>query len=285
MKQQLARGLEHLRATTAVLQRARLADAGGGIWEAADLHWWWRTPRASDDIDKPVWIDEVGPVAAVALTEWPGRWQCDPLVVPGSSSVDVGEVWSRALRAVDDLGLPVVEVEVREDDDVLPALLADAGFTPTGARTGVAWMPAPAPSPDELPDGFHLVDRASPNGGPHPMRRRNGEHVEARLRQSWLYAPSLDLAVETAEGDVAGYALFWFDPVTRVGMLEPMRTEEEYQRRGLARALIAAGVDRLARRGAERVKVAFMAEGARDLYVGSGFEVIEATGTYRRQRR
>ena len=68
------------------------------------------------------------------------------------------------------------------------------------------------------------------------MRRRNGEQVEARLRQCSLYDPALDIAAETADGQVGGYALFWFDPVTEVGMLEPMRVEDEYQRRGLARA-------------------------------------------------
>ena len=36
-------------------------------------------------------------------------------------------------------------------------------------------------------------------------------------------------------GEVAGYALFWFDPVTQVGLVQPMRVEEAYQRRGLAR--------------------------------------------------
>jgi hypothetical protein len=43
---------------------------------------------------------------------------------------------------------------------------------------------------------------------------------------------------------VAGYALFWFDPVTRVGLLEPMRVEDGYQRRGLARMLLTNGLDR-----------------------------------------
>ena len=103
------------------------------------------------------------------------------------------------------------------------------------------------------------------------MIARNGELVEARLRQCSLYDPTLDLAVEDADGRVAGYALFWFDHTTLVGLLEPMRVEDEYQRRGLARMLLTNGLDRLARKGARRLKVGFETDAARNLYLGAGF--------------
>jgi ribosomal protein S18 acetylase RimI-like enzyme len=114
------------------------------------------------------------------------------------------------------------------------------------------------------------------------MRRRNGEQFEARLQQSSLYDPALDLAVEAADGETAGYSLFWFDPVTLVGLLEPMRVEDAYQRRGLARAMLTEGLDRLARRGARRLKVGYATEAARALYVGAGFQVTATSQTYRR---
>lgn len=74
-----------------------------------------------------------------------------------------------------------------------------------------------------------------------------------------------------AHGTVAGYGLFWFDSVTAVGMLEPMRVEDAYQRRGLARALLTFGLERLAARGARSVKVGFDGEPGRNLYLGAGF--------------
>jgi len=131
-----------------------------------------------------------------------------------------------------------------------------------------------------LPEGFVLVDRAHERTGPHPMRRRSGDEVEARLLQCSLYDPALDLAVEVADGQAAGYALFWFDPVTEVGLVEPMRVEDAYQRRGLARALLTAGLDRLAKRGARRLKVGYATNVARGLYVGAGFQVTSTTSSY-----
>jgi hypothetical protein len=62
VRRELLWGVERLNATTTVLQRARLADPLGGMWEAADVQWWWRRPRATDELALPVWFDEFGPV-------------------------------------------------------------------------------------------------------------------------------------------------------------------------------------------------------------------------------
>ena len=281
-----ASGLDSLARSTELLQRARLADAAAGQWEAADLQWWWRTPRQSDVVDDLFWIDDEGPVAGVVLTDWGEAWGCDPIVVPGLSTVSLPTVWARAVEAIDTLGLEAVDVLARDDDVELLGLLGDAGFVPDDDRTdGVTWMDAEdRPAVAALPEGFVLVDRAREQTGPHPMRQRNGEEVEARLRQCSLYDPTLDLAVEAADGQTAGYALFWFDPVTKVGLVEPMRVEDAYQRRGLARAMLTAGLDRLAKRGARRLKVGYATDVARSLYVGAGFRVTSTSRSHTRRR-
>jgi len=276
-----ASGLEYLALATELLQRARLADADAGLWEAADLQWWWRTPRRSDTIDHVFWIDGDGPVAGVVLTDWGRAWGCDPILVPGVSTVPLPTVWARAVEAIDASGLEKVEVLARDDDFELQGLLAGAGFVAEDDRSGITWMNAQdRPDVAALPEGFVLVDRAQETTRPHPMRRRSGEGVEGRLRQCSLYDSALDLAVETADGQAAGYALFWFDPVTEVGMVEPMRVEDAYQRRGLARALLTAGLDRLAKQGARRLKVGYGTDVARRLYVGAGFRVTSTSRSY-----
>jgi GNAT superfamily N-acetyltransferase len=279
-----ASGLEYLVLATELLQRARLADAEAGVWEAADLQWWWRTPRPSDAIDQLFWIDDEGPVAGVVLTDWGRAWGCDPIVVPGVSTVPLPDVWARAVEVIDGLGLEAVEVLARDDDVELRTLLTGAGFVADDYQSGITWMNAQdRPDVVALPEGFVLVDRTRQTTKPHPMRRRNGEEVETRLLQCSLYDPGLDLAVETADGQAAGYALFWFHPVTEVGLVEPMRVEDAYQRRGLARAMLSAGLDRLAKRGARRLKVGYATDVARGLYVGAGFRVTSTTTSYSRR--
>ena len=280
-----AKGLEYLALATSLLQRARLAHADAGVWEAADLQWWWSTPRASDTIDQVFWIDDEGPVAGVVLTDWGRAWGCDLIVVPGATAVPLSTLWGRAVEEIEALGLEEVEVLVDDHDAELIGVIAGTGLV-ADEQSGTTWMGAENLAAGvPLPEGFALVDRAEETSKPHPMRRRNGDEVEARLRQCSLYDPALDLAVSAADDQVAGYALFWFDPVTKVGVVEPMRVEDEYQRRGLARAMLAAGLDRLVARGAQRLKVGYSTDAARALYVGAGFRVTSTNTAYVWKRR
>ena len=77
----------------------------------------------------------------------------------------------------------------------------------------------------------------------------------------------------------AAYGLFWFDAETGTGMVEPMRTEDDHQGRGLARHVLTMGVDLLARAGAERIKVCFEPANAAasHLYLSVGFEPVKHT--------
>ena len=267
VRRELLSGLARLDATSIVLQRARLADPLGGMWEASDVQWWWRRPRASDELALPVWYDEFGPVAAAGLSTWEGAWQCD--VFTTKSIVSEREVWAATFEAA--AAQPALQMLVREDDASLVELALESGFEVTDEVSGTAWMDAERHPPLARVEGFEVVDRGARAHRPNPMIARNGERVEQRLQQCSLYDPTLDLDVEDAHGNVAGYALFWFDPTTRVGLLEPMRVNDDYQRRGLARVLLTNGLDRLARKGAHRLKVGFGTDAARELYLGAGF--------------
>lgn len=261
-------GLDRLNATSIVLQRARLVDPLRGFWEAADVQWWWGRPRASDELELPVWFDDVGPVAAAGLTGSNDAWQVDVFTVP--SIVNTEEVWAAALEAALTQGVPL-ELLVHEDDTELVDLALQSGFILSDELSGTSWMEPNDRAPIANVEGFAIVDRVVRADHPSPMIARNGEHVEQRLQQCSLYDPTLALAVEDVDGNVAGYSLFWFDPTTQVGLLEPMRVHDEYQRRGLARMLLTNGLDRLARHGARRMKVGFETDAAHDLYVGVGF--------------
>lgn len=261
---------------TTLLQRLRRADREAGVWEAADLQWWSRMPRDSDAIEQVFFLDEHGPVAGVNLTRWGEQaWQCDPVLVPGASGPDLAQVWARARAQIEtqietQVGDRVV-VPVRDDDRDLTELVTAAGMDP-GERDDTAWLDVhDRPAVQPVRDGFVLVDRGGRSDISHPMVGRSGPEVASRLGRCSLYDPTLDLAVETADGRVAAYSLFWFDPVTRVGLVEPVRVEDDFQRLGLARAMLTAGIDRLAERGATQVKISFSSEAAGNLYTSTGF--------------
>ena len=103
------------------------------------------------------------------------------------------------------------------------------------------------------------------------------------LNQLSLYDSDLDLVVFAPDGTPAGNAIFWFDPVTRTGVVEPVRTHDDHQRRGIARHLLTTGVDLLARAGAERISIGYEPDNpaSGDAYRGVGFEPVTGSALLR----
>jgi GNAT superfamily N-acetyltransferase len=249
-------GPRYLQLATTLLQQLRLAAPSGGIWEAADIQWWSRQERSTDGNGQLFWLGEQGdPLAAVIITDFGGNVQCDVLARPGHPALERA-AWAVAVGRLAGLEA-AAEIPVRRDDGVALAELAAAGFGPAaGPDVVTSWLAAASrPAIPALPAGFRLRSRADCPDGPHPLAARNGPQVEERLRACSLYRPELDLMVAAPGGEVAGYGLFWADEVTRVGLVEPMRTEQAWQRRGIAAHLLAAGLDRLATAGCARLKV------------------------------
>lgn len=284
MREVCVSGLEAQRLTTRLLQRIRCRDSFAGVWEAADIQWWWRQPRLSDEIEHFFWADDEGPVAGIKWTSWSDNkpWQCDPMVLPGVGGVRLEDVWQRALTLGTDHSPQGLDIPVRDGDQALEKLVLRDGFT-AHEHDSTAWLAA-ADKPAVRPTapGFVIVDRSQRLGEQHPMRARNGDLVAQRLDECSLYDPQLDLRVETEGGQVAGYALFWFDPVSKVGLVEPVRTEDEFQRRGLADAMLRDGISRLIERGAERVKISYESKAAEAAYLAVGFKPTSTATWYRR---
>ncbi|MFV0306759.1 MAG: GNAT family N-acetyltransferase [Desertimonas sp.] len=275
-------GEDALRAITELLQDARAADPTLGLYEAADVQWWWaQAPRLIETFPQLVWFDEVGrPQAAVIMTGWSYGVQMDPVVLPGATPELVAQVVDSGLHHASTAGFDSVQLEVDRADHVLREALCARGFEVEDSGWAEAWMSADTrPEISPLPSDYQLTCRLGTRSQPHHLTERNGDAVERRLQQTSLYRADLDLVVLDVRGNVAAYGLFWFDPVTSTGMIEPMRTEDAHRRRGLARHLLTAGIDKLADVGADRVKVCFELSNpaSSELYPSIGFRAVKRT--------
>ena len=251
----LVSGSRYLQLATDLLQHIRLARPDDGIWEAADVQWWSRQERPTDGDGQLFWLDALGrPQAAVIRTAFGRSVQCDVLVLPDDPELAL-TAWRAALDWAAATGAPT-EFPVEPGDLTGRSALESAGYGPADPGVITSWLAAAArPAVPPLPPGYRLLPRAADEDRPHPMIARNGSQVAERLSRCSLYQPELDLVVRAPDGQPAGYGLFWPDPVTGVGLVEPMRTEDAHQGRGIASHILAAGLELLAGRGCERLKV------------------------------
>lgn len=276
-------GHQYLATVTDLLQRIRLEGTFAGIYEAADVQWWWREDDAADPERQVFWFDPHDVAVACLLRYDAGdAWHNTFVALPSAWRAIEYQVLPEVVAAITD-PTKVSTVTVREDDHRFQSALTAAGFSLSDDCLVLTEL-VKEPPQAVLPAGFQLTTRVGETR-PHHLARRNGDDIARKLGECSLYRADLDLCVRDAAGTVAAYALFWMDPVTRVGLLEPMRTEVEYQRMGLASYLIVAGVARLRALGAESIRVAYAAanQAAANLYHRAGFEDRFRELDYRRQ--
>lgn len=295
VREQYRSGIDYLNAATALLQRVRNAHPTKGLYEAADLQWWWRTSRSTDHLPQLFWFDRLGrPEAAVIATDWGDGVALAPIVMPDATAEWVAHVMERGLAYANERGFCAVDLEVDRADAVMREVLVGHGFAieddgTDGSSVSLsvveAWLAADARPPiSPLHENYRSCSRFDTMQRPHHMTRAGAE-VETRLRQTSLYRADLDLCALDSGDSVAAYGLFWFDPETATGLVEPMHTEDDHRRRGLARHLLTMGIDRLAGAGAVRIKVCFRPDNpaSRDLYLSVGFEPVKQTVVFSRR--
>jgi hypothetical protein len=98
VQEELTSGTDYLALVTRLMHRVRLADPTAGMWEAADLQWWWRRDRASDDYGQLFWLDsQREPVAAVIFTSGgqDEACQCDVIIQPDQAEGMLDGLWQR----------------------------------------------------------------------------------------------------------------------------------------------------------------------------------------------
>lgn len=286
MREEHLVGIRYLEAVTILAQRMRAAHPTLGQYEAADFQWWWSRPRPTDSSPQLFWFDDADrPEAAVIATDWGDSVGLDVVTMPEATPDFVAHVVDRGFAHAKVLGFDEVGVVIDRADEVMTSVLAGHRYTVLEDELVESWLvDSNRPRISPLHSDYRLTSRSDTLDRPHPMIRRAGPEIETRLGQASLYRPDLDLVVFDKHDEPAAYGMFWLDPETATGLVEPMRTEDDHQRRGLARHLLTAGVDRLAEAGAERIKICFSPgnPAAKGLYLSVGFEPVKQCATVSR---
>jgi ribosomal protein S18 acetylase RimI-like enzyme len=278
-----AAGIDDLRAAIGLLSAAWRAGSPLVAGTPASIEWWHALtdPEPLGDHLRLWSEDRSGAPVAWSWHEPPEleihTWTGDP-------ARD-----SAAFRAIVEAGVAEagddeVAAFAAEDDVGANDALVDLGFAPSGRRLS-QWQrrrdDGPV-TPALLPDGYRIRGLTGPDEFPARVALHRAAFPTSRLTvakyERLLTVPHYrledDLVVEAPDGELAAYALGWWDPDGGVAEFEPVGTHPEHQRRGLSRALLTAGITRFLDAGASVVQVYSDASeaAAEALYRSSGFE-------------
>jgi len=274
-------GRQYVDRVTDLLIRVRAEEPLGGPWDAADLQWWSRSGHYDDPERLRFWSTPDSTLSVCALfptVRSSLAFTCLWTTAARDTALKslLPTVVSRVQRIASDCRL-AVDIEVLASDIEWRQFLERRGFKlASGGSTQAAVRASDAIQQPWTSTELAIFDDTQREcDDPHPLERRTSADIRQRLLACSLYRPDLDLSVRTAEGEVVAYCICWADTTNGFAMLEPMRTEEAWQRRGLGTALIAEQARRLLGLGIQDIKVNYATDNpaARQLYARSKFGV------------
>jgi predicted N-acetyltransferase YhbS len=141
-----------------------------------------------------------------------------------------------------------------------------------------------------LGGGLELLERCYASGlGFHNddihVARDNRDHSNwyHHIQSAPLYRRDLDIVALASDGSIASFCTIWFDDVTRTAYIEPVATVPALRKKGLGKAVIMEGLQRLKGMGCKMAFVGGYSEAANALYfstMGSDYDVSEAWEKY-----
>ena len=256
-----------------------------------DIDWWRSTPPESagaPDVTTRVklWFDDAGTLVAFA---WPAVDHVDLMIRPNH-------------RRLERSALPQIEDEFRqsltaestsrafhywsyEQDHVRNTMLSEFGYQRLENFLSMYKLALPAkPESRPLPEGYSIRAFAGESeiearvnvhrAAFHPSKMTVERHRRAMALPT--YRQELDLVCQTVEGTLTAYTIIWFDEVNRIGLFEPVGCHPDFQRKGLASAVMTEGLRRLYDLGATHAYVNSWREDSAGSYTykALGFDLI-----------
>lgn len=284
-----SRDHHYLKKVTDFMIACRREDPLGGMWDAGDLQWWWRENLYGDPENQMFFEDHDGKTVGVILTSKEYRcldYEILPHLGQEKSAQEIFEWGLSRLCNLADNDSSGVTLMIRHDHERFREMAECEGFVPTDATyVQTALELATPPAPVQLSEGYAVRSiRPKDLTEEKPPVLCITAEMFRRIRQSSLYNGDMHLVVALPDGRAAAECICWVDRVNGIGIFEPVRTHDQYQRRGLGRALMTEGLQRMTVCGVRLAKVSYAAtnESAAALYVNTmGFSRIFDRISYR----
>jgi GNAT superfamily N-acetyltransferase len=181
-----------------------------------------------------------------------------------------------------------------ERDEILKTALTARGYTQTDAAEHQRWQLLDHPLAEvPLAAGYTLRSLGSDAELParswaswrafhpdEPDENYKGWDWYRNVQRAPIYRRDLDLVAVASDGEIAAFTTVWYDEATKTGAFEPVGTQPQHQRKGLAKALLTEGLRRLQKTGAVMAYVSSYEPAAHAAYASVGFKQFDLSGMW-----
>lgn len=218
------------------------------------------------DLDRHIFLDEddAGALQALALiypaSDAAYNLMLHPDIRGGELErglIDWCEQTTATLLRAANSDASAIGTDLMDGDTTRRDLLLARGYTP-GTHTMLYTtrsLDEPIP-PSVLPDGFAIRSVAGEHEVDAVCAVHDGSFTPKWTHDEYLavmrtpgFAVERELVVVAPDGRFAAFLVYWLDPVSRSGLFEPVGCHRQFQRRGLAKALMYEGMRRMAAAG------------------------------------
>jgi ribosomal protein S18 acetylase RimI-like enzyme len=185
-----------------------------------------------------------------------------------------------------------VSIDVTDCDRARRELLIERGYAPGThvMHSTTRSLEGPIP-PSILPEGFSIRNVAGEHEVDAVCTVHNGSFTPKWSHDEYLavmrtpgFAVERELVVVAPDGRFAAFLVYWLDPISRSGLFEPVGCHREFQRHGLAKALMYEGMRRMVAAGMRSAIVLHNADNppAVALYRSAGFRTAYTIADFRK---
>lgn len=274
-------------------------------WHVARLdYWWWfiQPDLEKMDLEQVIffWETETGEIAAALNPE--GKGQAYLQIHPKYRTSELEEEMIAAaeehLKHPNREGRPRILVFADSKDSQRHEILARRGYRKverTETNETIHIFPLAneikeVKTPEDytiraLGHGLELLERCYASGLAFhhddiqtARENRDDPSWYRHIQSAPLYRRDLDLVAVAHDSSIASFCTIWFDDFTRTAYFEPVATVPKHQRRGLGRAVLTEGLNRLKAMGARLATVGGYSVAANGLYFsvfGKEFDLLQ----------
>jgi GNAT superfamily N-acetyltransferase len=254
-----------LEAMRDLLRRGRLANNGTYYVHPGDLNWWLFYPPLAYDFWGSIYLwddpDRPGQILAWALLSPVGE-TFDVVLQPELRGTPLAwEMYRWAIRQLKvyakQAGREHIGVcWISEEDTLMRTWLVDQGFALASRDAHLVYdLAVPRPSV-QLPEGYVVrssrgLDEVAQRAWAQYNAFDNSAAFEVYLQRftrfmhTPAYDPAWDMVVAAPDGQIGAFCIVWPDPLSGVGLFEPVGTHPDFQRKGLGKAVMLEALDRL----------------------------------------